>query len=70
MTVPEAALVDAFYREVAGLPPGASAQYPTLADGARAVAMVEAALRSAESATWQPVAAIRSVLKTSPAPGT
>lgn len=46
-------LFEPFYREVAGRVIAGQAPYPTLRDGARAVAFTEAVLRAARSGRWE-----------------
>lgn len=57
LTIAVNALVDAFYRDLAGVRAREGVTYPALVDGARAVAITDAALRSHESGTWERVEA-------------
>ena len=54
-------LLRAFYEAVGSdtppSPPGVPVPYPTLADGARGVAFVEAAVRSSQAGRWTPIEA-------------
>jgi predicted dehydrogenase len=52
------ALVDAFYHDVASRSAAPGITYPTLEDGARSVAVVDAALRSMTDGGWSTVAQI------------
>ncbi|MGD0409274.1 MAG: Gfo/Idh/MocA family oxidoreductase [Candidatus Limnocylindrales bacterium] len=66
-------LLRPFYAAIAaGEPapaPGSAAPYPTLADGTRAVAFVEAVLASSDSGCWMPIAGGTSSMSSEPIRG-